>query len=119
MQKETTKPVMKPIKLLISIVARGKGSAVSKTAHKLGAMSSAVMLGRGTAASEILDILGIGGTEKDVVICTVYADDAHRILTALADKMHFEKPGSGIAFTLPIQSVGGMEMFLALTGQLS
>jgi len=117
--RKDTKPVMKPIKLLVSIVARGKGSAVSKAAHDLGAMGGAVILGRGTAASDILDILGIGGTEKDVVVCTVFSDEAHEILTKLSDKMNFEKPGSGIAFTLPIQSVGGAEMFLALTGQLS
>lgn len=116
MQKELQKGV-RPIKLLIAIVSRGQGPKVSKEAHRLGAHGGIVALGRGTAPSEMLDILGIGGSEKDIFICAVYANEAHDILTALSDKMGFERPGGGVAFTIPVQSVGGTTLLGMLIGE--
>ena len=116
MQKDLSK-AMKPIKLLIAIAPRGRGTVISKIAHDLGAHGGIVSLGRGTATSEILDILGIGGTDKDIFVCAVFADESHDILMKLSEKMGFEKPGGGIAFTVPIQSIGGLDMFFMLTGQ--
>ena len=116
MQRDLSK-IMKPIKLLIAIAPRGRGAAISKIAHDLGAFGGMVSLGRGTATSDILDILGIGGTDKDIFICVVFAEQSHDILMKLSEKMGFEKPGGGIAFTVPIQSIGGIDMLCMLTGQ--
>ncbi|MBQ1335181.1 MAG: P-II family nitrogen regulator [Clostridia bacterium] len=115
--KEELKRTVKPIKLLIAVVSRGQGPKVSKEARRLGAHGGMVMLGRGTAPTEMLEILGIGGSEKDIFICAVYAGEAHEILTALSDKMGFSKPGGGVAFTVPVQSIAGMTLFNMIMGE--
>ena len=116
MQKELQKAV-RPIKLLIAIVSRGQGPKVSKEAHKLGAHGGLVALGRGTASGEILDLLGIGGSEKDIFVCAVYADEAHDILMGLSERMGFSRPGGGVGFTVPVQSIGGLSVFGMIWGE--
>ena len=65
-------------------------------------------LGRGTANSEILDYLGLGESEKMILLATAGPAEVQQILQSFREQMHFDKPGSGIAFTVPITSVGGM-----------
>ena len=116
MQNELQRTV-RPIKLLIAVVSRGQGPKVSKEAHALGAHGGLVLLGRGTAPTEMLSILGIGDSEKDIFVCAAYASEAHGILRALSDKMGFEKPGGGVAFTVPVQSIAGMALFKMILGE--
>ncbi|MBR5308708.1 MAG: hypothetical protein IKU43_08045 [Clostridia bacterium] len=56
----------------------------------------------GTAPSDILDILGIGTSEKSVILCMVRKDIADVILRELYVELMFGVPGNGIAFTLPL-----------------
>jgi len=62
-------------------------------------------LGKGTAKSEILDYLGLGQTEKDVVISVVHENNVRNAMNMLKEKMHLKEPGNGIAFSIPISSV--------------
>jgi hypothetical protein len=64
-----------------------------------------IMKGRGTAPSDILDILGIGASDKAVVLCLeqammvpVLIKEARRILSR-------KTPGAGIAFTVPLSGI--------------
>ena len=59
---------MDRMKLLVSIVERGHGVAMQRLYGKYQLFLHLQCAGRGTATSEIMDILGLGSTEKDVVL---------------------------------------------------
>lgn len=96
------------VKLLVTIVDRGQGNKVVKLNEKEHIHVQFVCLGRGTASSEILDYLGIGETEKEVVVSLVPENKIPELLNMLSDKMHLNKPGKGIAFTLPLSGISGI-----------
>lgn len=95
----------KKIKLLFTIIDRGKGEKLTEIFRENNVMYNLIALGKGTAKSEILDYLGLGRTEKDIVISIVYEENVHDILKILNEKMHLKEPGNGVAFTIPIKSV--------------
>lgn len=75
-------------------------------------------LGFGTASSEILDYFGIEATEK--VICFSFVTDQmwSVVRKELVRKMYIDVPGTGIAFTIPLGSVGGKNVLqFLLDGQ--
>ncbi|NDO45706.1 hypothetical protein [Clostridium sp. MD294] len=107
---------VKPLKLMITIVDRGKSKKLMSYYKSQGINFSILCFGKGTASSEILDYLGLNEEEKDVFISTVYADDIPKIFAQLKEKTEFHKAGKGIVFTISLDSIGGMSSFYALTG---
>ena len=64
-------------------------------------------LGRGTASSDILDYLGLESTEK-VIIFSVQEEERWSYLKKqLQQKLKIDAPGEGIAFIIPLSSIGG------------
>jgi len=60
--------ISRRIRLLCAIVERGQGSALIARMRTLGLGYQLRFIGHGTASSEMLDILGLGSTEKDIVL---------------------------------------------------
>ena len=79
---------MDQMKLLVSIVERGHGVAMQRLYGKYQLFLHLQCAGRGTATSEIMDILGLGSTEKGGV------------------------DTSGIVFSLPLSALNGMSAAL-------
>ena len=102
--------------LFVSIVDRGKGERLTELYQSEGIRFQQAFLGRGTANSEILEYFGLGETEKDLVVCSADATHIQRIRTRLLRELHFDRPGTGIAFSLPINSVGGPKTLQLLQG---
>ncbi|MDR2662185.1 MAG: hypothetical protein LBC31_04230 [Treponema sp.] len=61
--------------------------------------------GRGTASSEILDLLGIGSSEKAVVICLEQNVMVPVLLKRVSKSLGLHNPGAGIAFTIPLSGI--------------
>ncbi|MDE6274829.1 MAG: P-II family nitrogen regulator, partial [Clostridiales bacterium] len=61
--------------------------------------------GTGTARSAVLDYLGIGGTEKAVVVSIFSESDENIIMRALREKMALYLVGRGISFTVPLTGI--------------
>ncbi len=104
------------LKLLTAIVDRGKGQSVVDLMKKEGVLFHTIMLGRGTARKAVLNYLGLGETEKDVVVSTIPARGGLHVLRKLMQAMRLDAPGRGIAFTIPLSSVGGAKTLSYLTG---
>ena len=64
-------------------------------------------LGFGTAANEVLDYLGLESTEKTVAYSVLEESSWINIKKQLEKKLKIDAPGGGIAFTIPLSSVGG------------
>lgn len=65
----------------------------------------AVTHGHGSAGSEILDYLGFGETKKGVILSVITSKTSEHIFNVLEKEMNFNRPGTGIAFTLPLSGV--------------
>ncbi len=67
-------------------------------------------LGSGTATNEVLDYLGLETREKAVVFAVVEQSKWDRIKRHLERKLKIDAPGGGIAFTIPLSSIGGKKV---------
>ena len=61
--------------------------------------------GEGTASSEIMDMLGLGSTDKALLISTVPNSFGKTILKKLHTELRLDAVNSGIAFTVPLTGV--------------
>lgn len=107
---------MKRLKLLTIIVDRDIVDKVAEDVAKLGANFCHVCYGKGTANNELLDLLGLGESEKGILFASVNEDDIGAIYSMLKLTHNFNNPGSGIAFTIPMSSVGGPATLKLLQG---
>ena len=64
-------------------------------------------LGYGTAANEILDYLGLESSEKAVTFSVLEEETWLAVKKQLEKKLKIDAPGGGIAFTVPLSSIGG------------
>lgn len=62
----------------------------------------------GTASSEIMDMLGLGGIDKNVLISMMPKRFADIMLEKLYTECKLHTPGSGIAFTVPLTGANNM-----------
>lgn len=106
--------------LVFTIVERGLGDKLAKMMKSNDVLMNYVCPGRGTATSGILEIMGIGATEKDVMISFVRCDRTKDIISKLCESMNFSKPGTGISFSVPLESIiGTRALKLISEGQLA
>jgi hypothetical protein len=60
---------------------------------------------RGTASSDILDLLGIGASEKAVVICLEQSILGPLLIREVRKRLGSKSPGGGIAFMIPLSGI--------------
>lgn len=67
-------------------------------------------LGRGTANSAILDYFGLEASEKMISFSVVTEEMWKKVKRGLIIQMQIDVPGTGIAFTVPLSSIGGKKV---------
>lgn len=76
---------------------------------------SIVTLGKGTANDEVLDYLGLEVAEKTVIL-SIVTDSVWKMLKrGLQRELQIDVPGVGIAFIVPVSSIGGKRELMFLT----
>lgn len=99
-----------PMKLIVTIVERGQGSLIRQAylspTYQLRCLWQ--LVGRGTASSELLDILGIGTPERDVVFALASGRSAHNLFRKLKGGLGGNIHAKGILFSLPLSAVNGL-----------
>lgn len=93
------------LKMMITILNRGKSELLRDFFAQEHLYFHYVHLGRGTATSEMMDYFGLGDMDKDVVVSFVPQCMLKDVRKTVIDKMHLEKSGHGILFTLPLSSI--------------
>ena len=88
------------MKLMIAITPRNKGEHITQAAKKAGCGGATIILGKGTAKNQILELLGLGTSEKDLVYILAKNEEYEKIATAIKDEAQSEKKGFGIIFTI-------------------
>lgn len=104
---------MESMNVIVSIVERGKGASIQRLYRTYQIALHLQCAGRGTATSEILDILGLGSTEKDVVLSCAALPAARRLLHDLNNDLRGQVDTSGIVFDLPLTGLNSLVANLA------
>ena len=98
---------MSELNMMVTIIERNQTKRFAAFYSELGLDISFVSLGTGTAASEILDYFGLDGSDKSVLFHIVTDTKWKEIKRQLQVKMKIDIPGLGIAFLIPLSSIGG------------
>lgn len=93
--------------LTTTIVDRKNGSKYEKLYKENGLSVTFTTLGAGTARGDMLDYLGLEATEKTVIFSIQEEEDWQSLKKELRKKMKIDAPGGGIAFIIPLSSIGG------------
>jgi len=104
---------------LVTITDRRSSDAFLKLYEEYGVEMGLSTVGAGTAVRETLSTLGLEKTEKTVSFATITADTWPKIQKDLRRKMQIDVPGTGIAFIIPMSSIGGKQALMFLTEKQS
>ena len=104
---------MESMKLILSIVERGQGAAMLRLYRKRQVPIHLQCAGKGTATSEIMDILGLGSSEKDVLLSFAAASAAKKLLHDLDNELRGHTGGAGIVVSIPVSGLNSLVANLA------
>lgn len=104
---------MEAMKVILSIVERGQGAAMLKLYRKRQVPIHIQCAGKGTATSEIMDILGLGSSEKDVLLSFAAAAAAKKLLHDLDNELRGHTGGAGIVVSIPVSGLNSLVANLA------
>ncbi len=93
--------------LMTTIADRKTAKKYSDLYWEIGQHVTFVTLGAGTASSDILDYLGMENTEKAVIFSILEEETWMDVKKQLQKKLKIDAPGGGIAFIVPLSSIGG------------
>ena len=100
---------------LITITDRHSTDAFLALYEEHGITVSLRTVGAGTAVRETLSTLGLEQTEKAVLFAMITAETWPGLQKDLRRKMRIDVPGTGIAFIIPVSSIGGKRALQFLT----
>lgn len=98
---------MSELYAMISIINRRQTRRFQTIYDEVGATLAMTALGRGTAASDVLDYLGLAASEKAILMHIVTDETWRNAKGLLQKKLYIDVPGTGIAFIVPLSSIGG------------
>lgn len=105
--------------LLFTILGRSRLPALVRLYRKHDLKLHHITLGQGTATSEVLNTFGLERGEKVVCLTVVTGTVWKTLKRELIRVMRLDIPGTGIAYTVPLSSIGGPREFSYLTQGLS
>ena len=100
---------------LVTITDRHSTDAFLALYEEHGITVSLRTVGAGTAVRETLSTLGLEQTEKAVLFAMITAETWPGLQKDLRRKMRIDVPGTGIAFIIPVSSIGGKRALQFLT----
>lgn len=106
---------VRKLKLLVTVVDRSKTLFYVDLLEQFEVNVQMVLYGRGTANSQMLDLLGLAETEKSVIISYIRSDKIKEAMETLDEKFHKVKNGKGIAYTVSLDSIIGVSMYQLLS----
>lgn len=106
---------MSKLYLMTTIINRSLAKKFLKLYDEEGLQVMLFTLGAGTASGDILDYLGLESTEKAVIFTVLEENRWLATKKDLQKKFQIDAPGGGIAFIVPLSSIGGKKTLQFLT----
>ncbi len=95
--------------LVVAIVNQGYSEEVVEIAEELGASGGTIFFGRGTSSRSKVSILGVPvEPQKELVYIVVRREFASKILQKITEACNLNDPKGGLAFSLPLDEVSGL-----------
>lgn len=96
--------------VILCIINNGFSETAMEAARQCGARGGTVIHGRGTASKEAEKFFNISiQPEKEIVMILAIKEIKDSILKALYNAVGTNTPAQGIAFTLPVDDVIGID----------
>lgn len=86
--------------LLISIVPHNSAEFIVDAAKTAGAGGGSIIMGRGTASNNIVQLLGFGNTTQEIIYIVVEDEKKQTILDAIKKTSESKKEHFGVLFTV-------------------
>ncbi len=97
-------------KIIIASVKPDITDNIVDAAKKAGATGATILLGRGTGIREAKSFFGLSlEAESDIILFLLVDKLVDGVLKTIGEVGQFDKPGTGIAFVMPVEQVIGME----------
>ena len=106
---------MSEMYMMITITKRLTSRKIHAFYEQNGLSPIFCSLANGTATSEMLDYFGLEATEKIVMMSVVTDDTWKGVKRGLEEQVQIDVPGRGIAFLIPLSSIGGKKALFFLT----
>lgn len=106
---------MSELYLMVTITNRSRLASFVAFYKEHRVSVNLVTLGVGTANSEMLNYFGLEASDKSVTFSVVTGQVWKRLKQGLQRRMRIDVPGTGIAFIVPLSSIGGKRELLFLT----
>lgn len=106
---------MKKLYLMVTIVTRNLGEKYLNFYLENQQEVQLVTLGRGTVNDAVLDYFGLESHEKAVLFSIVTKEAWIKLRKGMSKKLQIDMPGTGVAFLIPLGSMGGRGVFQFLT----
>lgn len=106
---------MSQLFLMAAIINRQHTREFAEFYRDNGVAVNLLTLGNGTARSEVLDYFGLEETEKSVIFSVVTDETWKHVKRGLQKEMKIDVPGTGVAFVIPMSSIGGKRQLQFLT----
>ena len=103
------------LKLLVTVVNREKAEFYTDLIQSFEVNFQTSMNARGTASKETLRLLGIGETDKTVILSVIREDMCDKALSTLEQKFKTIRNGKGIAYTIPMTGTIGVAIYRFLS----
>ncbi len=117
MANTVNESAIKKLKLLFTVVDRPKAEFYLDVLSQFDANLQLVTAGKGTATSELVDMLGLN-IHKAVIVSVVREDVVDDIMKCLDEKFTTIRNGKGISFAVPLSSMIGVNMYRFLSNNL-
>jgi len=97
-------------KIILASVKPDISDKVVDAAKEAGATGATIIPARGTGVHEAKTFFGLTlEAQTDIVMFLIEEHIATKILGAIKEAGKFHKPGTGIAFVLPVEHVAGLD----------
>lgn len=107
--------VLPSMKLLIIISNWEERDIVTDLLRDQGSRFTFGFQGMGTVSSEILDLLGLGGSDKFIALSLWPGPLMKNTMDHVAEVLYLSMPGRGIAFSLPLSGISStIQKFMAV-----
>ena len=97
-----------PMQLLLSIVERGSAAKLMRQYEAFKITQHFQAFGHGTAASHLLDTLGFGTSERDILLSIAPKDTMRQLMYFLRDEGRSDLGAKGIACSLDLTALSAI-----------
>lgn len=98
------------VRMLVLIIGHKDAKKARAILENHGSPVQYLTIGEGTATNEVMDVLGLGVSEKVLLFSPVLKKQVPDLFTALAEGLSLHKPNRGCAFTFPISGASSYIM---------